>query len=423
MPDLLRVLITDEDLDSRVTARRAVQRAQLEVVGETGFGTESVSVALSASPDLILLAVEEPAARALATAEAIANALPDTPMVIYSSVSTPEAIRRGMVFGARDYLFKPLDATRLRESALLALSQEERRQMRRAGQLLGAHGRGTVVTVTGAKGGVGKSVLSVNLATALRRATQRAVVILDADVDFGDVGSMLDVQPEHSMLDFMRRGPDVDRDVMRGMVTSHSSGIDILGAPTEDAENWEFCGPEDIKRTVDAFAQVYDFVVVDTGTAFDQRVRACIESSTLTLVVTSSDVSSVRDTSLALRRMRRWGIEEDRYRIVLNRSTRSDGLSRSELSSAVGTEVFWEIPHDRAVPPSVQVGHPVVLMSDRSAAATSLDRLARAIAGIQTSAVGEAAAPSFLKRVLSRKGVERNESNVGAATQRARTIS
>lgn len=421
MADLLRVLITDEDLDSRVTVRRAAQRAQLEVVGETGFGIEAVSVALASSPDLVLIAVEEPAARALATAEAIANALPDTPMVIYSSVNTPEAIRRGMVFGARDYLFKPLDAQKVRDAVVQALSQEERRQMRRAGQLADASGRGTVVTVTGAKGGVGKSVLSVNLATALRRATDRSVALLDADVDFGDVSAMLDLEPEHSIVEMMQRRENIDREVVRALVTTHASGVDVLAAATVDTDEWDGCGPEDLKRVIDAFAQIYDFVVVDTGTAFDQRVRACIDSSTLVLVVTSSDVSSVRDTSLALRRMQRWGVDEDRYRVVLNRSTRADGLSRNELSAAVGADVFWEIPHDRAVPPSVQVGYPVVLMSDRSSSATSLDRLARAIAGSQSS-VGVSAGASFLKRVLSRKGVESHESNLGTATQRARPL-
>lgn len=421
MADLLKVLITDEDLDSRVTTRRAVQRAQLEVVGETGYGTEAVSLALEASPDLVLIAVEEPAARALSTAEALANALPDTPIVIYSSVSTPEAIRRGMVFGARDYLFKPLDAQKVRDSVMQALNQEERRQMRRAGQLAGASGRGMVITVTGAKGGVGKSVLSVNLAAALRRDTGRTVVILDADTDFGDVSTMLDVQPEHSIIDFLRRVDDVDRDVVKALVSSHMSGVDVLAGATDDGDGWERCRPDDLKKAIDEFAQVYDFIVVDTGTSFDRHVRACLEAATLAIVVTSSDVSSIRDTARAIHRMQRWGIEEDRYRLILNRSTRADGLSRSELSSAVGTEVFWEIPHDRAVPPSVQVGHPVVLMSDRSSAAASIDGLARAIAGTRSPATTRTGA-SFFKRVLPRRGADRHESNLDIATQLARPL-
>ena len=422
MADLLKVLITDEDLDSRVTARRAVQRAQFEVVGETGFGTEAVSLALQASPDLILLSVEDPASRALATAEALANALPDTPMIIYSSVNTPEAIRRGMVFGARDYLVKPVDAQKVHDSVTQALNQEERRQMRRAGQLTGAAGRGMVVTITGAKGGVGKSVLSVNLATALRRDTNRTVAILDADSDFGDVSTMLDIQPEHSIIDFLRRVDDVDREVVRALVSPHMSGIDVLAGANDDGDGWERCRPEDLTHAIDEFAQIYDFVVVDTGSSFDRHVRACIEAATLAIVVTSSDVSSVRDTGRAIHRLQRWGIDEDRYRVVLNRSTRADGLSRGELSSAVGTEVFWEIPYDRAVPPSVQVGHPVVLMSDRSSAAASIDGLARAIAGSQSRATARAGA-SVLRRMLNRRGSDRHESNLDPAAQLARPFS
>lgn len=422
MADLLRVLITDEDLDSRVSARRALQRAQLEVVGETGYGTEAVSLALEASPDLVLISVEEPAARALSTAEALANALPDTPIIIYSSVNSPEAIRRGMVFGARDYLVKPLDAQKVRDSVMQALNQEERRQMRRAGQLAGASGRGMVVTVTGAKGGVGKSVLSVNLAAALRRDTGRSVAILDADTDFGDVSTMFDVQPEHSIIDFLKRVDDADREVVRALVSPHMSGVDVLAGANDDGDGWDRCRPEDLKKAIDEFAQVYDFVVVDTGTSFDRHVRACIEASTLAIIVTSSDVSSVRDTARAIQRMHRWGIEEDRFRLVLNRSTRADGLSRGELSSAVGTEVFWEIPHDRAVPPSVQVGHPVVLMSDRSSAAAAIDGLARVIAGSQAPAPTRSGV-SILKRVLSRKGPERHESILDAAAQLARPLS
>src|SRR5439155_24615755 len=164
MADPLRILITDEDPDSRVETRKALQRAQLDIAAEVGLGTAAVSVALEARPDIILLAVEEPVRRPLETAEALANALPETPFIIYSSLNDPEAVRRGMVFGAREYIVKPVQAARLLEAVNTVLVQEERRHMRRAGQMSGMEGRGTVITVTGAKGGIGKSVISVNLA-------------------------------------------------------------------------------------------------------------------------------------------------------------------------------------------------------------------------------------------------------------------
>ncbi len=195
MAGTLGILIVDEDPDSRVITRRAIQRAQFDVAGEVGYGAAAVSFALTAHPDIVLLAVEEPVGRPLETAEALANALPDTPFITYSSLNDPESVRRCMVFGARDYIVKPVQATRLTEAVNTVLEQQERRQLRRAGALLDAAGRGTVITVAGAKGGIGKSVIAVNLAIALRQGTGRAVVILDADTEFGDVATLLDLRP------------------------------------------------------------------------------------------------------------------------------------------------------------------------------------------------------------------------------------
>lgn len=417
MADLLRVMITDEDLDSRVGMRRTLQRAGFEVAGETGFGTEAVALGLQVSPDLVLISVEEPAARALDTAESLANSLPDTPIVIYSSVNTAEAVRRAMVFGARDYLVKPLDPPRVREAVLNALNQEERRQMRRAGQLADTGGRGMIVTVSGAKGGVGKSVVSVNLAAALRRETSRSVVVVDADTHFGDVTTMLDLAPDRSILDVIERMDSLDANGVRGLASPHRAGIDVLGNP-EDDEAWGRTSAEDLERALDLVAQVYDFVVVDTAGAFDPHVRACIEAANLTLLCTSSDVSSVRDTARALQRLERWGVDPDRYRLVLNRATRAEGITRQELATALGVEVFWELPFDRNVAASVQVGQPVVLMASKSSVAVGINALAQTVAGIRTASAARRGTAMW-RRVLPRKGTERHESNVGRAAQPA----
>src|SRR3989442_14646088 len=116
MAETLKVLIVDEDQDSRVATRRALQRAQLGLAGEVGYGTDAVSFALGARPDLMLISVEEPIGRPLETAEALANALPMTPFIIYSSLHDAESVRRGMVLGAGDYLVKPIHAAQLMQA-------------------------------------------------------------------------------------------------------------------------------------------------------------------------------------------------------------------------------------------------------------------------------------------------------------------
>lgn len=396
----LRVLIADEDSDSRVSLKRALARAELELAGETGYGVEAVSLALEAQPDVILIAVEEPTARALDTADGLANALPSTPIIIYSSDGDAEAVRKGMIFGARDYLVKPVDSTRLRDAISTVMSQEERRQMRRAGQMQGVQGRGTVITVAGAKGGIGKSMLAVNLAVALRQETGRSVAIIDADNQFGDVATLLDVTPQVTVRELVAGRRELDRSNLKRYVTPHPlSGTDVVAA-SEEEEAWSDCTPAELHGIVDQFAQVYDFVVVDTAGPMDQFVRACIECSTLTLLVCSGDVSAVRDTAAAVRRLDRWGIDDDRVRYVLNTGAHEEGISADDLSRAIGRKVFWVIPHDRAVFKSIQVGQPVVLSAPKSRCAVSIVDLARRIGGQKDSARADNKPNSLWRRLM-----------------------
>jgi pilus assembly protein CpaE len=402
MADTLKVLIADEDPDSRVNTRKAIQRAQIGLAGEVGYGTEAVSHALEMRPDIILIAVEEPVARALDTAEALANALPETPIIIYSSTNEPEAVRRSMVFGARDYIVKPVQSRRLLQAVNTVLVQEERRQMRRAGQLLTSNGRGTIVTVTGAKGGIGKTVISVNLAVALRKETGRQVVVLDADTQFGDVATMFDLSPSRTVADVLRTLDGLDRQTIREFLTTHSSGIEILAAPSDD-DAWTHCDGDRLKGIIDLLAQTYDFVVVDTAGSFDPFVRAAIEASTLTLVITTGEVSSVRDTAAAMSRLASWEIDPDRVKILLNRGVRVGGFRVDELKEAINQEVFWELPYDRQFPTSVQLGRPVV-GNGKSAAAGNLTSLARLIAGTRKSLIAPRENKPFLLRLLKTRG-------------------
>ncbi|MBI2764677.1 MAG: response regulator [Chloroflexi bacterium] len=412
MAEALKVLIVDEDPDGRVAARKALQRGGLAIAGETGFGTQAVSLAVAARPDVILLSVEEPVMRSLETAEVIANALPDTPIIMISSTTDAESVRRGMVFGARDYLLKPLQAAPLRAAILRSLEQEERRQMRRAGQLTGETGFGTVITVTGAKGGIGKSVACVNLAVALRLETGKSVAVIDADTQFGDIATLLDLTPVTTVADVLRDPAKFDRATAAGYMTRHSTGVDVLATPRDD-DPWSTCTPETWRQLVDVLAQLYEFVLVDTAGSFDQFARGCIERASLTLLVTTGEVSSLRDTGWGIKRLAAWGIDMDRVRLVFNRGARASGVGKQEIEKALAVPVFWELPDDKAVPQSVQVGQPVAMDPRNAALGKNVRALARLIAGTKKSLVAQPSTPSSWRRFISFRG-RSNDANVAA---------
>ena len=384
---MLKILIADEDPDSRVATRKALQRGQLDVAGETGYGNQAVSLALQMHPDAILVAVEEPSARALETAEGIASVLPDTPILIYSSIDDAASIRRAMLFGASDYLVKPLMGAPLRGAIARSLEREELRQMRRSGQLA-YQGRGTVVSVTGAKGGVGKSVVAVNLALALRLQTGKSVAILDADTQFGDVATMLDLQPTSTAFDLLQSLDTVDRTNYRDFITTHGTGLNVVAAH-DNEDTWRDVTGEQVKKVIARLAEVHEFVVVDTAGSFDAFVQACVEASTLVFVVTSGEVSSVRDTGSAMRRLDAWGVERDKVRLVLNRGRKAPGVRAEDVARSVGRDIYWDVPFDTAVPDSVQLGRPVVAASASSPFAKSLATLALRVAGTSRALVEE----------------------------------
>lgn len=384
MPKTPQILIVDEDLDSRVETRRALQRARLDIAGEVGLGAEAISYATEVLPAAILLAVEEPVTRSLETAESLANVLPQTPIIFYSSLTDPEAIRRALLSGARDYVTKPVQAFRIRDAVMHALEYEEKRQMREAGQLAGAAVRGTVIIVTGAKGGIGKSIISVNLALALRQSLQRKVVLVDADTQFGDVATMLDLKPEVTASEVLDHLDNVDRWKIAEYLTTAQDGLLVLAPPKEEGTHWDDKDPGSLKKIIDVLSLNHDFVIVDTSGSFDRYTQAAIEASTFVLVVTTGEVSSVRDTKAALQRLEKWGIPPEKVKLVLNRGVRVDGVQAADLEESLRRKLFWELPRDKFVPLSVQLGEPVVAGRPKSAASRSISALAKAIGGTPT---------------------------------------
>lgn len=398
-----QILIVNEDLDNRVDTRKALQRAKLDIAGEVGLGAQAVAFAAENKPDVILISLEEPLTRALDTAESLGNVVPQTPLIMYSSQTDVETIRLAMASGARDFLPKPVQATRLKESIERALEFEEKRQMRESGQLASAPVRGTVLTVTGAKGGIGKSVLAVNLALALQRSLSGRVVIVDADVPFGDVATMLDVSPEITVSDLLMNQDNVDRWQVGDYLTHTPQGLEVLAAPDNDGDMWYQRGPDSLKPILDQLSMNYDFVIVDTSGSFDPFVKVVVENSTLILMVTTGEVSSVRDTKRALLRLDNWNVPREKVKVVLNRGVRAEGISAADVEESLGRPLFWELPADRAIPRSVQLGQPVVLSGSGSAAAKSIHTLAEAIGGtLAESADSPSSLPGTLATALNK---------------------
>ena len=389
------IVTVDPDLGSRAETKRAVQLAHFTVVGEAGYGVEAVTVAKEAPPDVFLVAVEEPVALALQTIESLADAVPNAPTVVYSSLADAQSVRRAMVSGARDYLIRPLKPEDLSRAVYGVLEQEERKRLRADGQMSEVAPRGTVITVFGAKGGIGKTTISTNLATSLAKITGASVCLLDMDTRFGDVAIMMDVAVEASIADVAKRIDDLDRDKIKDYLVKHHSGVSIMPAPLHPTE-WRNLTPQHIEKVVELLAQTHDYVVVDTPGTFNELIATTLELANLILLVTSMDIASIKDTALALEMLRAAAVSEDKVKLTINHSTAANSLREEDVSRVLEYEVFWQIPHDLSVSSSTQLGQPIVIAKPYARVSRSIIDLAHTLTGTRQEKRG------FLDRFLGR---------------------
>ena len=373
-------LIVDTDVQARFEAKQVVKASGLTIAGECAFGMEAVSSATELRPDIILVGVGEPMERPLQTVETLQSLLPETPIIVYSASKEIDTIRKAMMAGARDFLAKPIKPETLRISALASLEAEEKKKLRQLGQIPGAATAGTIVTVFGAKGGIGKSTICTNLSVALARMERASVCVIDLDNGFGDIAGMLDLKPERTLFDMVRDVDMIERDDIARYVTKHElTDLDILAGPT--VLEWRKISPDQVRRVVEFVASNYDTVVLDTSGMLNELAEMAVEIATIVLWVTTTEFASVKDSLEAMRALKLLSYSQERVRIVMNAISPDDGVRPSVVQDALQRDVFWNIPYDKKVRQGTHLGQPIVITAPQSVAAKSLTDLARVIAG------------------------------------------
>jgi len=241
---------------------------------------------------------------------------------------------------------------------------------------LSASTPGRVITVFCTKGGTGKSVLAVNLAVALAKRTIQPVVLVDADLQFGDVALMLQLQPAHTIVEAVQAGDRLDGSMLENLLLRHpASGLLVLAAPTEPGSADQI-GRADLSRILNILRERCAYVVVDTSANFADVTLAALESSDDILAMAGLDVMSLKSARIGLQSMRVLGIPFSRVKFVLNRANTRVGLTEADAERALQLKVDAALPSDIVVAESVNRGVPVVTSAPRSKFAKSVDALA-----------------------------------------------
>ena len=239
----IKVLIVDDIAETRENIRRSLQfDPGIEVVGSARSGNEAINLSQELKPDVIIMDINMPDMDGITATDAIRRKLPYVQVIILSVQSDPNYMRRAMLVGARDFLTKPPSIDELiaaiRRSGKMAeeeraktiiQNQNSSAQLNKDKSWEGKNGK--IIVVYSPKGGVGRTTIATNLAIAFINENTKTVLV-DANMQFGDVAVFLNEQVKNNVLDLTPRVDELDVDVVEDVLIKHApTGLRVLAAP------------------------------------------------------------------------------------------------------------------------------------------------------------------------------------------------
>lgn len=311
----------------------------------------------------------------MAAAERLGRTHPEIGVVLVTSELSTGLLQVALRAGVRDAVAMTADGAQVLEAAERVGRAMVARSLRApsdADRVV----PGRVIVAFSTKGGVGKSVIATNLAVSLSRKQQRPVVIVDADLQFGDVAVMLDVRPRNTTLDVAAAIDGADFEMMNGLLTTYeSTGMRVLPAPIEPSAAAQITAAQ-MLSIVSFLRTMFGYIVVDLSPHFDDVVVALLDAADDVLMVASMDIPSVKNLKVGIQTLDLLALTEGKMQLVLNRADAHVSLAVGDVEKALGVPAEFRIPSDVAVPRAVNRGIPVTIDKPRSAASLALERLA-----------------------------------------------
>ena len=384
----IRVLIVDDVAESRDNVEKLLRfEPDIQVVGKASSGREGIDLAVALHPDIVLMDLNMPDMDGIAATMQISAKVPTTSVIMMSVQNEPDVLRRAMLAGAREFLAKPfsLDELILAVRHVSRLAPRPVQVVTTAAATGSPNGRpgevskGRIISVVSSKGGVGRTTLATNLAVAIRRATQKQVVLVDAALHFGDVGVMMSIADGKTIADIAPQVHSLDRDLMDDVLVTHGSGVRLLLAPPTPQEA-ETVTAEHLRASLSLLTKMADYVVVDTRPGFDDAMLSVMDASDRILLVLTMEMTAIKDARQFLEITELLGYPMDKVLLVLNRQNTFSGIPAQDIAENLKRELVAKIPDEpAALLRSVNEGAPLVETQPDHRVSVEIKRLATSL--------------------------------------------
>ncbi|GIG01191.1 AAA family ATPase [Catellatospora citrea] len=239
-----------------------------------------------------------------------------------------------------------------------------------------------VITVFAAKGGCGKSTVATNLAITLAQGTKasgpRRVCLIDLDLAFGDVAIMMQLTPQRTIADAIPVADRIDETGLRTLLTRYQHGgaeVDVLLAPVQPAIAEEVTR-DLITEIIHLARDMFDFVVIDTASAFTEQMLAALDATHHYVLVATPELPSLKNLRVTLDMFELLDYRREARTVVLNRADSKVGISMAEVEKVIRMPITGFIPSSRDVPLSANRGVPLAAAQPQHAVSVAIRELA-----------------------------------------------
>jgi len=378
----ITICLVDDIPETRENIKKLLAfEPDFKVIGTAGTGREGVELAKEEKPDIIIMDINMPDMDGLQATNLINKAVPTTAVIIMSVQDDADYMRRAMLAGARDFLTKPVDMDSLYNTIRTVYQNHEaiRRQYEAIEQgaiaaalnsveQIGDEDRaGNIIVVYSPKGGVGTTTIATSLASGLMKEDIK-VLVVDADLQFADVWTFLNLSPQTTVVDLIPDVDDLDVDLFENIVTTHDSGIKVLAGPTrpEFADEVK-ARPDALGMILNKIANHYDFIIVDTSSQIDETLMGIFDASTKILLVATPTLVTLKEMRFVLDLFDQLGYEPDRTVVAMNktfddRRGKTATISNEKAEGFLKRKIIGTIPmvDERIILSAITRGVPVV---------------------------------------------------------------
>lgn len=372
----INVLVISK-LEKNLDAMKSmINDEEIVVVGDAPGGTKALDKIENLSPDVVIMFLGAGDSDVLSLTERIVLNRPRTHVILLVEYMDVDILQRAIKAGSHNIIEFPTSSKDFSEY-IKSVHHHETTRINSLNEKQNIAWMSRVVTVFGAKGGLGKTTIATNLAVKLAE-NRKKVALVDLDLQFGDIHIFLDMEPADTISEFVEQVHSPNIDSVRSYMSVHSSGVHVLCAP-KSPEYAELVTAEKVQSLIRVLRTYYDYVIIDTPPSFTDVTITALESSSTILFVTGLDISILKNSKLSLSLMDSLQ-QRDKIRLIVNRAVDMSSITVEDVQRIIGCPIWAKIPSDYKVAvTALNRGIPFVISSPGSTLSKSVSVVAEAL--------------------------------------------